>query len=46
MRKLAIKQSVTVAVLLGAMLGLSGCNTIAGIGEDITGASRSVQRAL
>ncbi len=26
-----------------ATLALSGCNTVAGVGEDITGASRMVQ---
>lgn len=25
---------------------LSGCNTIAGVGEDITGAARSVQKGM
>ncbi len=30
----------------GALLSLSGCNTIAGVGEDISGSARTVQRAL
>lgn len=28
---------------LAALLALAGCNTVAGVGEDITGASRMVQ---
>lgn len=28
---------------LVAMLALAGCNTVAGVGEDITGAARTVQ---
>ncbi|WP_312527152.1 hypothetical protein [Paracoccus sp. (in: a-proteobacteria)] len=36
-----MKRVFTAAVL--ATLTLSGCNTIAGVGEDITGASRMVQ---
>lgn len=30
-------------VALVAVLALAGCNTVAGVGEDITGASRIVQ---
>ncbi|WP_347266059.1 hypothetical protein [Paracoccus sp. (in: a-proteobacteria)] len=33
---------VRIATLV-AMLALAGCNTVAGVGEDITGASRMVQ---
>jgi predicted small secreted protein len=29
-----------------AALALAGCNTVAGVGEDISGAARTVQRAL
>ena len=36
-----MKRLFTVALL--ATLALSGCNTVAGVGEDITGASRMVQ---
>ncbi|WP_281348986.1 hypothetical protein [Paracoccus limosus] len=28
---------------LAAILALAGCNTVAGVGEDISGASRMVQ---
>ncbi|SMG27124.1 MULTISPECIES: hypothetical protein [Paracoccus] len=30
-------------VVVLTLLGLTACNTVAGIGEDITGASRLVQ---
>ncbi|MFB9223524.1 lipoprotein [Paracoccus cavernae] len=36
-----MKRLFTAAIL--ATLTLSGCNTVAGVGEDITGASRLVQ---
>jgi len=29
-----------------ALLALAGCNTVAGVGEDITGASRMVQGSM
>lgn len=29
-----------------AALALAGCNTVAGVGEDISGAARTVQRAF
>lgn len=31
---------------IAAALMLAGCNTVAGVGEDISGAARTVQRAL
>jgi predicted small secreted protein len=34
------------AVILATAYLVAGCNTIAGLGEDITGSARSVQRAL
>ncbi|CAB3799882.1 hypothetical protein [Pararobbsia alpina] len=37
---------VAVLSLLGVLLSLTGCNTVAGLGEDITGSARTVQRAL
>jgi predicted small secreted protein len=37
---------VGMLLLAGALLSLTGCNTVAGFGQDISGASRSVQRAL
>ncbi|WP_281176938.1 hypothetical protein [Paraburkholderia bannensis] len=38
----------TLAILLVAAttLGLAGCNTIAGFGQDITDSARTVQHAL
>ena len=41
-----IARYVGLLVLAGALLSLTGCNTVAGFGQDISGASRSVQRAL
>jgi predicted small secreted protein len=37
---------VGMLLLAAALFSLSGCNTVAGFGQDISGASRSVQRAL
>jgi predicted small secreted protein len=37
---------IAVTVLVGTLLSLTGCNTVAGIGEDITGSARAVQRDL
>lgn len=31
---------------LGILGALAGCNTVAGVGEDISGAARTVQRAF
>lgn len=36
-----MKRAVIIAFIAG--LALSGCNTIAGIGEDITGVARMAQ---
>lgn len=38
-------KTVRIATLL-ALLALAGCNTVAGVGEDITGASRMVQGGI
>ncbi len=32
--------------VLGAFLTLTGCNTIAGVGDDISGSARAVQHSL
>ncbi|WP_322012533.1 hypothetical protein [Paraburkholderia sp. J12] len=32
--------------LAGALLALTGCNTVAGFGQDISDSARSVQHAL
>ncbi|HMO08304.1 MAG TPA: entericidin, EcnA/B family [Paracoccaceae bacterium] len=34
------------ALLLAAVVAAAGCNTVAGIGNDISGAARTVQRAF
>ena len=31
------------ALLIAALAALAGCNTIAGVGEDISGTARTVQ---
>jgi predicted small secreted protein len=33
-------------LLLGALLSMAGCNTVNGVGQDISGSARTVQRAL
>ena len=35
-----MKKLILLAVLAGA---LAGCNTVAGVGEDVTGGARTVQ---
>lgn len=35
-----------ILLLVGTLCSLTGCNTIAGVGEDITGSARTVQRAF
>lgn len=35
-----------VGLLLAALLALSGCNTIDGIGRDISGAANTVKRTF
>ena len=34
------------ALLVAALAALSGCNTIAGVGEDISGGARTVQETF
>lgn len=34
------------ALLLAGVLALAGCNTVAGIGDDIAAGARTVQRAF
>lgn len=36
--------ALTLAV--GALLSLTACNTVAGVGQDISGSARTVQRAF
>jgi predicted small secreted protein len=33
-------------LLIGTLLSLTGCNTVAGFGEDVTSSARAVQRTL
>jgi predicted small secreted protein len=33
-------------ILLGVLVWLSACNTVAGVGEDISGAARTVQETF
>ncbi|CAB3671911.1 hypothetical protein LMG24076_01991 [Trinickia soli] len=40
------KLCMTTLVLVGSLLLLTGCNTIAGVGQDISGSARAVQHAL
>jgi predicted small secreted protein len=40
------KVRMTMLVLAGALFVLTGCNTIAGVGQDISGSARAVQHAL
>jgi predicted small secreted protein len=37
---------VALLSLTGALLALTGCNTVAGFGQDISSSARTVQRAL
>jgi predicted small secreted protein len=40
------RRCIALLLLMGSLLALAGCNTIAGFGEDITGSARTVQRVL
>ncbi len=40
------RRCVAMSMLIGFLLSLTGCNTIAGVGEDITGSARTVQHAF
>jgi predicted small secreted protein len=37
---------VAVLLLVGALFSLAGCNTVAGLGQDVTSSARTVQHAL
>jgi entericidin A len=39
-------RSVAFFLLVGVFASLTGCNTVAGFGEDITDSARTVQHAL
>ncbi|NLP60004.1 entericidin [Paraburkholderia sacchari] len=46
MKAPALTRRVALFAMAGWLLALAGCNTVAGVGEDISGASRAVQRKL
>ncbi|WP_213301496.1 hypothetical protein [Paraburkholderia sacchari] len=46
MKAPALARRVALFAMAGWLLALAGCNTVAGVGEDISGASRAVQRKL
>ncbi|VVD76155.1 hypothetical protein PNO31109_00843 [Pandoraea nosoerga] len=37
---------VALLVLVGSLFSLAACNTVDGVGQDISGAARTVKRAL
>lgn len=39
-------RGIAILLVLSAVLPLTGCNTVAGVGQDISGSARTVQRAL
>jgi len=40
------RRGVALFLLTGVVAALTGCNTVAGFGEDISSSARTVQRAL
>lgn len=40
------KRVTTTLLLVGGLLALVGCNTVAGAGQDISSSARAVQHAL
>jgi len=41
-----VLKSLVIAAILLAPLMLTGCNTVAGAGQDLTGAAKTVQQKL
>jgi predicted small secreted protein len=41
-----LKRVTASLVLLSGLLALSGCNTVAGMGQDISNSAHAVQHAL
>jgi predicted small secreted protein len=41
-----LSRFVAFFLMIGALLSLSACNTVDGVGQDISGAARTVKRAL
>ena len=46
MKAQALVRRVTLFAMAGWLLALAGCNTVAGVGEDISGSARAVQQKL
>lgn len=40
------KRIAAVLLVVGGMVALTGCNTVAGVGKDISDSAHAVQRAL
>jgi predicted small secreted protein len=40
------KRCLAVSLLVSSLLSLMGCNTVAGVGQDISGSARAVQHAM
>jgi predicted small secreted protein len=46
MKKRVFGRSVAIFLLVGVLASLTGCNTVAGFGQDVTDSAHTVQRAL
>jgi predicted small secreted protein len=46
MKSILFGRCVATLLLVGTLLSLTGCNTVAGFGQDIQDSARTVQRAL
>ncbi|HEY1610061.1 MAG TPA: hypothetical protein VGG24_12405 [Paraburkholderia sp.] len=44
--KKMVGRLVLVVSMIAALVGLAGCNTVAGFGQDVTDSAHTVQRAL
>ncbi|AOJ71090.1 entericidin [Burkholderia sp. MSMB617WGS] len=45
MKASIFRRVAALLALTGFVLGLAGCNTVAGMGEDINAAGRAIKRA-
>ncbi|WP_202943997.1 entericidin [Parvibaculum lavamentivorans] len=41
-----MSRKLTVALLFLTLLGLAGCNTVEGLGEDISATARTIKKQL
>lgn len=41
-----LSRFVALFLVIGSLLSLAACNTVDGVGQDISGAARTVKRAL